>query len=243
MILSLLRAVRYSLLLPLIITAFPDRSPLHAQSGPGGEIRGKITITRKGEPRRQGNPLHDRYSTHGAGSTGMSMAHPETSPAGLSERAVVYLESSQLSPAAFPPPEKNPTLDQRDLQFRPQVLPILAGTAVDFPNRDNLFHNVFSYSHPREFDLGRYPKDDSRSVRFDLPGVVRVYCDIHSQMNATILVLSNPYFATPADDGTYVIKEVPEGKYSLVFWYDRDAVERRRIEVRNGESIEANFSY
>ena len=171
------------------------------------------------------------------------MTHPESSQLRLPERAVVYLEGELLSQGPIPIPEKNPTLDQKNLQFHPQVLPILAGTTVDFPNQDNLFHNVFSYSRPKEFDLGRYPKDDSRSVRFERPGVVRVYCDIHSQMNATILVLPHPYFTTPDDDGNYAIGGIPAGKYSLLFWYDRDVVERRSVEVRAGEAIEINFSY
>jgi hypothetical protein len=159
----------------------------------------------------------------------------------LSERCVVYLESDLLNRGKYIPPDKNPILDQKGLQFHPQVLPILVGTTVDFPNRDNLFHNVFSYSQPKEFDLGRYPKDDSRSVRFDRPGTVRVYCDIHAHMNATIMVLSHPYFANPGDDGTYTIRNVPEGKYSLVLWVDRNIVERRSIEVRAGETLTADF--
>jgi len=70
-----------------------------------------------------------------------------------------------------------------------------------------------------------------------------VYCDIHAEMNATILILAHPYFATPSDDGTFSIQHVPEGKYTLVLWYDRDVVERRHVEVRSGESVEINISH
>jgi plastocyanin len=164
-------------------------------------------------------------------------------PPRLSDKAVVYLESDELNQRSYPVPDKNPALDQENLQFHPQVLPILVGTTVDFPNRDNLFHNVFSYSQAKEFDLGRYPRNDSRSVTFDKPGLVRVYCDIHSHMNATIIVLSHPYFATLNDDGTYAIPRVPEGKYRVVFWYDRDVLERRTVEVRAGESTVVDFTY
>jgi plastocyanin len=167
----------------------------------------------------------------------------EKAPPKLSEKTVVYLEGGELNQGAYAPPEKNPYLDQKDLQFHPQVLPILVGTSVDFPNRDNLFHNVFSYSQTKEFDLGRYPKNDSRSVTFDRPGVVRVYCDIHSHMNAIILVLQHPYFAAPDDDGMYVIRHVPEGKYTLVLWYGRDVLERRPVDIKGGESVEVDFTH
>jgi plastocyanin len=161
----------------------------------------------------------------------------------LSERAVIFLEGSSFDLHAYPAPERRPVLDQRNLEFHPRVLPILAGTTVDFPNRDDLFHNVFSYSQTKEFDLGRYPKNDSRSVTFDEPGVVRVYCDIHSHMNATILVLDNPYFAVPSDEGAYVMRHIPEGKYTLVFWYDRDVVERRPVQLKAGETLELNLTF
>jgi len=119
---------------------------------------------------------------------------------------------------------------------------VLVGTRVEFPNRDNLFHNVFSYSQPKEFDLGRYPRDDSRSVTFDRAGVVRVYCDIHSSMSATILVLRHPYFASPDDAGSYAIGHIPPGTYRVALWYDRDVVERKTIEVREGEDVELDFN-
>jgi plastocyanin len=231
------------LLTTLVLIPQARQATVWSQDGPDAEIRGKITISRKSESEHQGIATHDRYSTHGSETARHSTVEPDTTPIRLSERAVVYLESSLLGHEKYTVPDKSPILDQKNLQFHPRVLPIMAGTTVDFPNQDNLFHNVFSYSQPKEFDLGRYPKDDSRSVRFDKPGVVRVYCDIHSQMNATIIVLPHPYFATPSDGGTYVIRHVPEGKYTLVFWYDRDSVERRPVEVHAGQSLEVNFSY
>jgi len=212
----------------------------NAQDRPSSEIRGKIT--RKAEPERRQAAMPDRYPGHGTHSGGTTSMASQVHEVRLSERAVVYLESDLLNRGRYAPPEKSPILDQKDLQFHPQVLPILVGTTVDFPNRDNLFHNVFSYSRTKEFDLGRYPRDDSRSVLFDKPGLVRVYCDIHAHMNATVMVLPHPYFATPNDDGSFVIRRVPEGKYSIVLWIDRDVVERRSIEVRPGETTEIIFT-
>jgi hypothetical protein len=143
----------------------------------------------------------------------------------------------------FPPPAAHPVLDQRDLMFHPQVLPILVGTTVDFPNRDNLFHNVFSYSQPKEFDLGRYPTGMQKSVRFDNPGIVRVYCDIHSHMNATILILDNPYFAVPDDQGNFSIRNIPRGTYTVRLWYGRELVRSETVTLKAGEAANVNFTY
>jgi plastocyanin len=227
----------------LFFFAVGENATTLAQESPYAEIHGKVTISRKAEPEHRHEPMLDRY--RGLGGRGISAAGmaQAVTDVGLSERVVVYLEGEQLSRGNYTPPEKRPVLDQKNLRFHPQVLPILAGTTVDFPNRDNLFHNVFSYSQTKEFDLGRYPKDDSRSVRFDRPGVVRVYCDIHSQMNATIMVLSHPFFATPNDEGSYVIRGIPEGNYSIVLWVDRDVAERRSIEVRAGGTYALDFTY
>src|SRR5256885_9303531 len=104
-------------------------------------------------------------------------------------------------------------LDQRHETFVPHVLAIMAGTVVDFPNSDSTYHNVFSLSKTQRFDLGRYPQGHFKSVRFDRPGVVRVFCDIHSHMSAFILVFSHPYFATTDTDGRYRIDNIPGGTY------------------------------
>jgi len=232
-------------LVPVLFLCLASATAAEAQEGahPPGTIHGKITVTRREESRPL--LLHDdmsgMYSLHGGG-----MSHPQGSapagPALLSERAVVYLESEELNRGTYPLPSRAPSLDQRNLQFHPQVLAVLAGTRVEFPNRDNLFHNVFSYSQPKEFDLGRYPRDDSRSVTFDRAGIVRVYCDIHSSMSATIIVLRHPYFASPDEAGTYIIPRVPPGSYRVVLWYDRDVLERKSVEVHEGEDLEMNFN-
>jgi plastocyanin len=239
------------LFLALLLQPFPCVIAQQKEASPRTEgrlfsdVHGRITITRMGdlhdEPMRHALP--GRYATHGAQDAAL-LINPVIPPAiPLSEKAVVYLQSEESDRARYALPEKRPVLDQKDLQFRPRVLPVLVGTTVEFPNRDNLFHNVFSYSEPKEFDLGRYPRNDSRSVTFDKAGVVRVYCDIHSHMNANILVLSNPHFTTPDNDGLYLIPHVPEGKYTLVFWYDRSVVERRSVELKAGEPLRADFNF
>ncbi len=110
-------------------------------------------------------------------------------------------------------------MDQRDLKFNPRVLAVLAGTTVDFPNNDKTFHNAFSPSETKRFDLGLYPPQKSRSVRFENPGVVRILCNVHPNMEAFIVVKDHPYFAVPDGRGNYRINNVPLGKYQLEVWH------------------------
>jgi plastocyanin len=155
-------------------------------------------------------------------------------------RSVVYLEAAPQG--AFEEPERTRVvLDQRDQTFVPHVLAIITGTTVDFLNSDRTFHNVFSLSKAKRFDLGRYPRNEVRSVRFDRPGVVRVFCDIHSHMSAFILVFAHRYFSVTEADGSYRIDRVPAGNYSLVAWNEGQERETRAVEVPAGGSAEADF--
>jgi len=134
------------------------------------------------------------------------------------------------------------TMDQRDETFVPHVLAITVGTTVDFPNSDVTFHNVFSLSKTRRFDLGRYPRGRSKSVRFDRAGVVQVFCDIHSHMSAYILVFEHRYFAVTDSRGGYEIPGVPPGTYRLVAWHEGEVRATGRVVVPEaGGAIEANF--
>jgi plastocyanin len=202
-----------------------------------GEIRGTISVSASddvtGEITR-GRSLN-RYETSGV-NTGKQLDPPYA----LSEKAVIYIESVQGS---YEPPRTHPQLDQRDMVFRPLVLPILIGSTVDFPNSDPLFHNVFSLSQPKEFDLGRYPKGQKKSVTFEHTGVVSVYCEIHSYMFATILVLQNPYFAVPDEDGNFILKNIPSGTYQLSFWFGRKKAETKTVTVISNQVTTTNFTY
>jgi plastocyanin len=112
-------------------------------------------------------------------------------------------------------------MDQKDKTFSPHVLAIPVGAMVDFPNFDPIFHNAFSNYNGQLFDVGLYPPGTTRSVRFDGPGTVRVFCNIHAAMSAVIVVLNTPYFATTARDGTYRIADVPAGEYTLHMFHER----------------------
>jgi len=156
-------------------------------------------------------------------------------------KSVVYLESAPRG--AF---EQNETghamMDQRNETFVPHVLAITTGTVVDFPNSDRFYHNVFSLSKTKSFDLGRYPTGHSRSITFDHPGIVRVFCDIHSHMNAFILVFSHPFFALTDDEGRYRIENVPPGTYNVIAWNEGQASEPKPVTVGDGASAELDFS-
>jgi len=112
---------------------------------------------------------------------------------------------------------------------------------VDFPNLDHVYHNVFSLSKAARFDLGRYAAGHSKSVRMEHPGIVRVFCDIHSHMSAFILVISHPFFAVTAADGTYRLAGVPPGTYHVIAWNEGVASEPRPITVHAGERATLDF--
>ena len=126
--------------------------------------------------------------------------------------------------------------------FIPHVLPIVKGSTVRFPNQDPIFHNVFSLSGTKSFDLGRYPKGDSRSVVFEETGIVPVFCHLHSDMSAIILVLDNPYFAVPDPDGQYRIENIPAGSYTLVAWHERSEQVEQQVEVVAGQALELDIT-
>jgi hypothetical protein len=136
-------------------------------------------------------------------------------------------------------------MDQLNETFVPHVLAIVAGTTVDFPNDDRTYHNVFSLSKAKSFDLGRYATGKSKSVRFDHPGIVRVFCDIHSHMSAFILVFAHRYFAVTDDEGRYRLENVPPGSYALTVWNETvrgDAPKRVVTIPEGGGDVDADFT-
>ncbi len=141
---------------------------------------------------------------------------------------VVFLDGV---PGKFDPSRQRPSVSQKERRFLPSVLPILKGTTVEFPNDDTVFHNVFSLSKARPFDLNIYEPGKTRSVTFSKSGVVRVFCNIHPQMSCSIIVLNNPYFTTTDKDGFFLLTEVPDGRYTMRTWNERGATSRQEITV------------
>ncbi len=153
--------------------------------------------------------------------------------------AVVYLEGD------FPPPATPPTAEmaQKDLMFVPTLLPLQVGTRVEFPNLDSTYHNIFSFSPAKRFDLGRYRSDEKPvpTVVFDKPGLVTLRCDIHEHMRALILVLATPHFVITDPDGHYRLEGLPAGKYTLKAWIDSRTTREIPVELVDGSTVHADF--
>jgi plastocyanin len=152
---------------------------------------------------------------------------------------VVYLEGN------FPAPAHPAvvTMAQKDLTFVPLLLPVQVGTRVGFPNLDDTYHDVFSYSPAKRFDLGRYLADEKPvpSQVFDTVGLVTLRCDIHEHMRGLILVLATPHFVVTEPDGRFRLSGVPAGRYVLKAWLDSKTTLERPVEVKDGTTLEVNF--
>jgi plastocyanin len=133
-------------------------------------------------------------------------------------------------------------LRQEDETFVPHVVAITRGSTVEFPNADPFFHNVFSLSSTAAFNLGRYPRGETRGQRFNKPGLVKVFCDIHSHMSASILVLDHPYFTIPAVDGSFQLPNVPAGRYTLVGWHERVGERMVAVRVEAGQTATVDLT-
>jgi plastocyanin len=207
----------------------------------GADIRGTITIDRK---------LTHRNVTASAGIYQRGVAVPletdaDDDPVAFERSHVaVYIESSPAGSAGASKPLIPPTppaIEQRDRRFFPDLVVIPAGSTVSFPNFDPIFHNVFSLSKAKSFDLGNYPKGQTRTVSFTAPGIIAVYCHLHSNMSATIMVTPNRW-ATRADGtGAFTLKDVPAGTYTVVAWHKAAGTFRRTITI--GESGEAPLNF
>jgi plastocyanin len=127
---------------------------------------------------------------------------------------VVWLEAPGHAVVAA----RRPVLDQRNLQFAPRVLAVPVGTTVDVPNNDRVFHNVFSFKDGKKFDLGMYPAGTVKQVRFDKPGISRVFCNIHPQMAAYVVAVDSPYVGVSDEKGAFTLKRVPAGNYTYQAW-------------------------
>ncbi len=183
-----------------------------------GTITGTVTLEPPPPPRRSAS----RY----AGGSQRIQIMQQT-------QAVVFLRGA---PAGAPPSgyDDNPQMVQQDSLFVPSTIALMVGGTVDFPNSDPIFHNVFSYSSAKRFDLGRYPQGESRSVTFDQAGIVEVGCEVHDHMAGAIVVTENPWHAVAGEGGTFVIGGVPPGEYTLVAWHAEHDQEERTVTVEAG---------
>ena len=198
-----------------------------------GDIEGMARITRTLTKKRV---VVDAYSPRG-GTTANGTAPEDIDEWG---RTVVYIDSPLPSglPAAS---QLTQQIAQRNRRFEREVLIVQAGSSVSFPNEDPIFHNVFSLSKPKSFDLGYYPKGQTRKVRFDKPGPVQVFCHLHPNMNSAILVVPNMYFTQPASSGEFKITGVPAGRYTLRLWHKSAGYLQEAIEVPAEGAVRVSF--
>lgn len=153
--------------------------------------------------------------------------------------AVVYLDGNFPRPASLQTKE----VAQKDLTFIPALLPIQVGTRVQFPNLDDTYHNIFSYSPTKRFDLGRYRPEERPipSVIFDSPGLVTLRCDIHEHMRGLILVLNTPYFVMTNTAGRYRLDKLPPGHYTLKAWIDSRTIREKPVDLKEAQTLHVDF--
>ena len=211
-----------------VTTSARPAVPQVSSAGRTGSIRGRVEL-------RRALAISERRPAVTNLGTPRRVAEPDRMP------SVIYLENAPAG--AFDQRSGGRAqMTQRNETFLPYALAVRAGTAVDFPNEDHTYHNVFSLSKARRFDLGRYAAGRSKRVRFDQPGIVRVFCDIHSHMSAFILVFNHQFFDTTNADGRYSLPGVPAGKYTLNAWNDGEVRDSRIVTVpEEGDTVEVDF--
>ncbi len=195
-----------------------------AESTPAQSIEGRVELPKASAERG----ISSRYQ-----------GGPEMTGAPDPPAAVVYLEGVFPITGPYRPVAQ---MTQKNLNFGPGILPIQVGTTVEFPNLDDTYHNVFSYSKTKRFDLGRYRKDENPGVvLFDKPGVVTLHCEIHGTMRGTILVLENPYFQKTDAQGFYRLGHLPTGQYVLKAWVNEKDIRSKPVMLTAGGVLHVDF--
>lgn len=190
-----------------------------------GTIRGRVQI---------GVPISTRRPSSAYGTR--TVTQPALAPVSEVKHVVVFL--GKVPPRSTPP--RQAEIRQLKENFVPRVVAVPVGSQVEFPNDDPIYHNVFSLSRAKTFNLGRYPKNETRRVRFDKPGTVRVFCEIHSHMTATVMVFDHPWFDVPEEGGGFELSDVPPGEYQITAWHERlgDTTATVRVDAGRPATIE-----
>jgi plastocyanin len=196
------------------------------------EIGGRILITKALTKKRVTLPAYQMRSA------ALPLRRDEGKAVNEFERLVIFLEDPRLKHAD---PVQTEVV-QENLRFLPDFVVVPLGSTVSFPNSDPVFHNVFSLSKVREFDLGYYPAGQTRKVTFNQPGIVQVYCHLHSHMNAAILVAPNAWYTRPRSDGTFLLSEVPPGVHTVVVWHKSAGFFKRKVELSTTGTETLDFS-
>jgi plastocyanin len=200
-----------------------------------GVIRGSLHVPPAPPDKQALNPYPGRAN---------SMPGMHLAPHGLVTDAVVSVDhvpaAAESALARLP---LHPRLDQKNQEFVPRVLAVPIGTPVDFPNLDPIYHNAFSLSPVRRFDLGKYRQGRSKTVVFSHPGLVNVYCDIHSSMAAFVLILPHHGFTRPGPDGAFELPDLPPGHYTVRVWHPDLGQITQEVEVPASGPVTLALSY
>jgi len=206
----------------LALAALPS-----GQSPGTGRVAGRVTLT----ARLPGRPLPSSAYPRRA------IGDHDAPPLPQIRNVVVFIKDADYSGLLT---TSRTAIRQEHETFVPRTVAITRGSTVEFPNGDPFFHNVFSLSRAANFNLGRFKRGQSRGRQFTKAGTVKVYCDIHSHMSATILVFDHPYFTIPEPDGSFELPAVPPGLYTLVGWHERvgERIETIRVEAGKTASVD-----
>lgn len=183
-----------------------------------GTIEGVVEVSQ-----RQTRRTADRYAGGGTGASREEAIVP----------VVIHLEGGGRSVSVPASPVR---ITQQDTSFIPPLTVLPVGSVAEFPNMDPFFHNVFSYSRPKRFDLGRYPQGESKEVEFDQPGYVKIFCEVHEWMRAGVMVVNSPHHTQADSDGRFRLAGVPPGEYTLVATDFNQGSEEVRVQVVSGQA-------
>jgi plastocyanin len=187
----------------------------------GADVTGQVVITHRLTKKKV------QLGVYNLRGTALPVEQTETSAGSEFDRTVVLLEGAKSTQV----PPQTVTIEQHNTRFEPDLVVIPVGSTVQFPNGDPVFHNVFSLSGAQPFDLGYYPQSQSRSVKFSKSGIVQVYCHIHSNMYAAIVVTDSPWYGKPAADGSFSWTHVPSGHYRVIAWHKVAGLFRTEVDV------------
>ena len=218
--------------LPCILALVAAASLAAAASSVGepqaGRLQGRVTITVPVTKAPVSAAYAPRRVDPGPVDTGSELTN-----------VIVFLEDAP-KPKSLPPTRAR--IVQEHETFIPRVIAITRGSTVDFPNADPFFHDVFSLSRSGTFDLGSYPRGQTKSQQFRRAGLIKVYCHIHSHMSASIMVFDHPFFTIPRTDGTFTIDEVPAGTYKVSAWHERIGESTQPVRIEPGRPSEIQFA-
>jgi plastocyanin len=223
----------YRLFVMAIAMAVATVIPSHAE-----QIEGTVVIRKKLTKRRVTAqvPMYQRGPA-----VELSADRQEDPLAFERARVAIYLEGRLPTTEEMPAGAMAAKIEQTNRRFSPEMVVIQAGSKVSFPNNDPVFHNVFSLSGPKTFDLGNYAKGDTRTVMFPKPGIVYVNCRLHSNMGATIVVAPNRWNTQADGEGRFALHDVPPGKYTIVAWHKAAGFFRRTVVVGAGRDERVEF--